>query len=295
MILVDYSQVVISAMYADMKESKGLEINEGILRHMILHTLRAQNSRFRHTHGKMVIAVDGNDYWRRDIYPNYKGNRKAKREDSGIDWDQLYAVMATVLQEIDENLPFIVMKIDKCEADDIIGTLSKYAYASNSDTSSLFNEPEPVVIVSTDGDFVQLQRYKNVSQYSNTRDEFIKPKASAIIDLNLKCVIGDPGDNITNCRSPINSLSDGIRQKSIKQAEKDAWSLRPHLIPEELLEKYEFNRSLIDLTLVPQIYQDAILEKYLEQVALDKNSEKVYQYFKKAGLISMLKYIHDFF
>lgn len=296
MILVDYSQVVIAAMYADMKDGGNIVVNEDILRHMILNTLRALNVKFRHRYGKMIIAADGKDYWRCDIFSNYKANRKTKREKSDIDWAQLYRVMDTVLKEIDDNFPFIVMKLDRCEADDVIGTLVKYAndYSDKQSGDGLFDEPESSVIVSTDGDFVQLQRYRNVVQYSNTRDEFIKPKASPTIDLALKCIIGDKGDNITNCRSHEDSLNAGIRQKSIMQAEKDAWSLRPQLIPEALREKYEFNRSLIDLSMIPKEYGDIIVQKYQEELLKGKNSEKVYSYFKDNGLVSMLKYIHDF-
>ena len=55
--------------------------------------------------------------------------------------------------EIREYLPYKAIHLDGVEADDVIGTLTM--------RTQEFGQDEPIMIVSSDKDFIQLQKYNN--------------------------------------------------------------------------------------------------------------------------------------
>ena len=59
-------------------------------------------------------------------------------------------------EEVETYSPYRCIRIESCEADDVIATIIEAK-----------NDPSPTVIVSPDKDFVQLQKYPNVKQFSN--------------------------------------------------------------------------------------------------------------------------------
>lgn len=295
MILVDFSQTVISCFTSQaIHPTDGLVMNEDIARHMVMNSLRSIHQRNKHEYGEMVIAIDSRDYWRKDIHPNYKGTRKKARSKINVDWDLVHHCLKIFAQEIEENLPFTVVKVDRCEADDIIAVLTKWVSENRVDDSSLFGEPEKILIVSSDTDNFQLHRFKNVSQYSQIQEKKVRPEGSPITALNLKIVTGDSGDCIPNIKSHIDDLVNEIRQKPIKQQEKDDWSRNPSLIPESLLGRFEVNRSLIDYNMIPEKYVKEILDKYETQRKSRATIAETYQYFLKKGLVKMLGSIDEF-
>lgn len=152
MILVDFSGVAIATVAIN-------KVNdENMLRHMILNSLRMYRTQYKKEFGELVLACDGKNNWRRGYYPQYKANRKKSREESGFDWAEAFRIVNKIKEEIKENFPYKVIHIDECEADDIIGTICE--------NSQEFGQYEDIMIVSADKDFLQLQRYKNVRQYS---------------------------------------------------------------------------------------------------------------------------------
>ena len=52
------------------------ELSEDLVRHMVLNSLRGHNRKFRDKYGEMVLAADSGNVWRKQIFPNYKANRK---------------------------------------------------------------------------------------------------------------------------------------------------------------------------------------------------------------------------
>ena len=150
MILVDLNQVLISNLMAQTRGQPDItNANEDMIRHMVINSLRGFNVKFKSKYGKMVLCSDAGDPWRRDIFPHYKYSRKKGREESTFDWDNIFNIITNIKNEIKENFPYVVMYNEKCEADDIIATLVKYYY-----------QDEPIMIVSGDKDFIQLQQYK---------------------------------------------------------------------------------------------------------------------------------------
>ena len=77
MILIDLSQTIYSVIFQNAKEG----LSESMVRSMTLVTLLSYKKQFGQKYGNPVVAVDSmTGYWRRDIFPHYKMNRKKERE-----------------------------------------------------------------------------------------------------------------------------------------------------------------------------------------------------------------------
>ncbi len=137
-------------------------VRPDLIRHLIINSLRSIKVKFGKRFGEVVIATDGRHYWRKKIFPQYKGNRKADREKTDFDWPMIFGAINTTKEELKEYFPYKVIDIDQAEADDIIATLCMH------------KKPEELtLIVSNDHDFNQLLRYKNVYIYRTLADEMI--------------------------------------------------------------------------------------------------------------------------
>ena len=86
MIIVDYSQTIISNLMAELNGRKDIELEIPLLRHMVLNTLRSYNNRFKEDYGNMVIACDSKEkYWRKEYFQYYKSNQSCSfLEDTGF-------------------------------------------------------------------------------------------------------------------------------------------------------------------------------------------------------------------
>ena len=71
MILLDLNQVMISNLMMQLQRNND-EIEESMIRHMILNSIRLYNVKFGEEYGEMVITCDDKNYWRKDIFPYYK-------------------------------------------------------------------------------------------------------------------------------------------------------------------------------------------------------------------------------
>ena len=154
MIIIDLNQVMISNFMAQIGNHTNLEVEEGLLRHMILNSIRSYMQKFKSEYGEVVIACDDRKYWRREVFPYYKANRKKAREASEIDWTSVFESLNTIRDELKMFFPYRVIQAEGAEADDVIGTL----------VEKFGNTSEKILILSGDKDFVQLQTYMNVKQ-----------------------------------------------------------------------------------------------------------------------------------
>ena len=241
MIIVDYSGIAISNIFA-----QKMAVSEDLVRHMILNSLRMYNVKYRNEYGQMVIACDGGS-WRKQIYPQYKAHRKTNRDSSGLDWTEFFRILNLVRDEITENLPYKVIHIDNIEADDIIGTLTE--------ETQNFGQHEPVMIISADKDFIQLQQYSNVKQYSPMTKSFVKEKAP-LKYLYEHIMRGDSGDGIPNVLSPDNTFVDKIRQKPVSSKKIEQWITSydslDKVMDRETYRNFQRNQALIDLKRIPR-------------------------------------------
>ena len=252
MIIFDFNQVAISSLMEQIGSSKK-PVEESLVRHMILNVIRTYVKKFKATHGpEVVIACDNKHYWRRDIFPQYKASRKKNRDASGHDWASIFECLHKIKEELKENSPYKVVDVDTCEADDIIAVLTmKYAAHGK------------VMILSSDKDFAQLQKFPNVEQFSPILKKFIKEQLPAA-QLKQMIIRGDKGDGIPNILSPDGVFVEGGRQKPITEVKIIQWMNQQ---PEdfcvgEMLRNYKRNEMLIDLSKIPNNLQESILDKY---------------------------------
>lgn len=252
MIIVDYSGVAIANLFA-----MRISVSEGLVRHCILNSLRLYNAKYRREYGQMVLACDGGGTWRREMFPQYKASRKAARESSDIDWKEFFRILGVVRDEIRENLPFKVVHLQGVEADDVIATLT--------DSTQEFGKHEPVMIISSDKDFVQLHRYKNVRQYSPMAKEFVKEK-DPVRYLQEHVLRGDTGDGVPNVLSPDDVFVSGGRQTPLRAKLIDEWianwdSLQTKMTTEQY-RNFQRNQALIDLTKIPSTKKSDIINTF---------------------------------
>ena len=263
MIIVDYGGLSASTVAIN-KEN-----DENMIRHMIINSLRLYRNAYKENFGELVIACDSKNNWRKSYYPQYKANRKKARDKSGLDWVEAFRIIGKIRDELKEHFPYKVIEVEGCEADDIIGTLCK--------NTQEFGQYEDVMIVSADKDFLQLQRYKNVRQYSPLLKKEYREK-TPLVGLTEKILTGDAGDGVPNVLSHDNVFVDGERQKPLSRKKKDdminqlnhADSGYQH---SEWYRNYQRNRKLIDLEYTPEELQSEILEQFNNQDKWAKRGE----------------------
>ena len=284
MILLDLSQVMISNIMLQVGSHTDA-IQPDLVRHMILNTIRSLKVKFGAEYGELVICADDRKYWRREYFPPYKGNRKADREKSSIDWHALFDMLNVIKQEIKDTFPYRVVQVEGAEADDVIGSICmKYGQLLNSD--------EKILILSGDKDFVQLQVYGNVTQYDPVRK---KSLAAADPSKFLEHLIlsGDRGDGVPNVLSPDNCIIEGLRQKPLRETKiEELLKADFTTLPEEIQRNWTRNRMLIDLRAIPQAIQANILQEYASQAG--KPRDKMFNYFINHKMKMLMESISEF-
>lgn len=172
------------------------------LRKSILKSIFFLNNQFKKDYGQLVICKDSKSNWRKIHFEQYKAKRKENREADDRDWDLIFKDFETIISEIKENLPFIVLEIEGLEADDLIALCVKN-----------LKDSENHIILSSDKDMMQLLSKSNIKQYSLLKREEIIYDQTKLKELIIK---GDSSDGVPNIYSSNNIfLMEGIRQKSV--------------------------------------------------------------------------------
>lgn len=292
MILIDMNQVMISNLMVQMKISEG--IDKGLVRHMVLNSLRMYFQKFRSDYGdELILCYDSKRYWRRQFFPCYKGTRKKDREKSNFNWSQIFEVLNEIRDEIRDNMPYKVMEVDGSEADDIISVLTSQVAAKNIRLQKDMQPVEKVLILSGDKDFIQLQKYPWLKQYNPVMKKFVSgvdPK-QYILQHVLK---GDKSDGIPNFLSPDETFVNGERQRPLTKKTLDRISnLSPEqFCTQETLVYYNRNLNLIDFTYIPKEVEESIKETY--ELLPTTSRSKMYNYFMSNQLTNLLDKIEEF-
>lgn len=283
MIIIDYNGIALGAIV-----TQKLAIEEDLIRHMILNTIRMYNKKFRDEYGQIVIACDSSS-WRKKYYPQYKFRRKADREESTtMDWDEVFRIINGVRDDLAENFPYKIVHVDHCEADDIIATLAE--------STQEFGKDEPVMIVSADHDFIQLQKFKNVRQFSPYTKKLVTHKNPRQY-LFEHVVKGDAGDGVPNILSPDNAFVDRIRQSPVTQKKMDNWLANiedlQSVMDEDTYRNYCRNRKLIDLSQTPDHLKEDIINTY--ESAKPASKLKVLNYLIKKRCKMLIESVEEFY
>lgn len=282
MILLDYSQIALSNIIVQKLN------DETMIRHMILNSIRMYNKRYRAEYGQMVICADGMNTWRKEYFPEYKAHRKKARDNSSMDWTEIFRILHLVRDEIKENLPYKVLHMDGCEADDIIGTLAMQTQE--------FGMHEPVMIVSSDKDFIQLQKFKNVKQFSPIQKKAVTDKNPRTYLWN-HILRGDAGDGVPNVLSQDDTFISESKQTPLRQTRIDDWihnaeRLR-EVMPEEIFRNYQRNKKLIDLSDIPEDIQKNIINTFNGQKPPMRM--KVLNYLIKKRCTNLIEVVEEFY
>lgn len=284
MLLVDLNQVVISNLMRQIGGHRStVTLDEDLMRHMVLNSLRSYAKKFKKDYGNMVICCDNRTYWRRGVFPFYKANRKKERDASALDWNLIFDTMSKLRAELKEFFPYKVIDVEGAEADDIIATLVK-VYAPS----------EKILILSSDKDFTQLQKYPNVKQYSPIMSKFIKTDDPQR-QIKEHILRGDSGDGIPNFLSPDDVFVAGGRQKPINSKRLNEWLMQePDAFcqTEEILRNYKRNQMLVDLDFIPDEITRKILTTFDE--TKPANRQKLLGYFIEKRLKNLITCIDEF-
>ena len=283
MILVDFNQIMIANLMMQIGNHKNVELDENMLRHMILNSIRANRQKFASEFGEIIICADDKNYWRRSAFPYYKASRRKNREESELDWNAIFTSLNKIREEIKTFFPYKVIQIDTAEADDIIGTIVHKEGA-------VMNTGEKILILSSDKDYIQLHKYGNVSQYDPARKKYIKHSAPEQY-LAEHIIKGDTGDGIPNILSSDNCFVIGERQKPITQKRLGEWAAGKTM-PEDILRNYKRNESLINLALVPDHIKEQIINRYEEVNTNDRSH--LFNYFMTNKLRNLMENLQDF-
>ena len=281
MILIDLNQVMISNLMAQNRGNLSELPSKDAVRHSILNTIRAFNVKFREEYGEMVLCADAADPWRRDIFPNYKHQRRKGRVESQIDWDGLFKIMSDIREEFTTKLPYKVLHVDKTEADDIIATLV------SQQTENLY------LIISGDKDFIQLQHYGNVYQFSPLLKSFIGEQLDATVFLREQIIKGDRSDGVPNILSDDDIFLRDERQRPINKKRLEEWSNVDNIpLGSETRKYYDRNKKLIDLSMIPKDISESIINRYKNYKVNDRS--QLLQYFMDNKLKALIENINDF-
>ena len=282
MILIDYSQIAISNIIVQKLN------DEDMIRHMILNSIRMYNKRYRDEYGQMVICADGMNTWRKEFFPEYKAHRRKNRDESSQDWTEIFRILHTVRDEIRDYLPYKVIHMEGVEADDIIGTLTLQTQE--------FGMDEPVMIVSSDKDFIQLQKFKNVKQFSPIQKKLVTDDNPRTYLFN-HIMRGDSGDGIPNVLSADDTFVSENQQTPLRQKRIDEWlensdNLR-EVMDDDIYRNYQRNKKLIDLTDIPEDVAQSIINNFNGQTKTP--NMRVLNYLIKKRCNNLIEVVEEFY
>jgi 5'-3' exonuclease len=178
--------------------------------------------------------------------------------------------------------PYKVLDVDGAEADDIIGVLVQ-KYSAN----------EKVMILSSDKDFAQLQRYPNVEQYSPILKKYIK-EPFPLVQLKQLIIRGDKSDGIPNILSADNVFVEGVRQKPITEVKIIKWlNQEPkEFCSDDMLRNFSRNEIMIDLTKIPEALRNNIINSY--ETAKGRTKQEFMNYMIANRLKNLIEVAHEF-
>lgn len=307
MILIDFSQLSITTLMGHLKGDKTTEVTMSMCRNLFLRAILEYKGKYEKRFGQIVIAVDGNDYWRRQIFPDYKCSRKKSKEDSGYDWEKISECINTMQMELSRFFPYTVVRTPEAEGDDIIGVLVEWSQENDLVTEGLFNSPEETIIISADGDLSSLTKYKSVKQFSPiTRKAVTLAEPVELFCLN-HVLYGDATDSISNIVSPQNffrlkmNTDEPMRQGTVGAKAKKFYydqilehgKVIEYRSPEEEI-RFKQNETMVLMSHIPENVKQGILDEFELQKSKQKNRKHVLQYLISAKLQNLIGEAENF-
>ena len=279
MILVDMNQISLASLMMHLHMNKG-ELDEEMVRHMILNSVRMYRTMFNEDFGEVVLTYDSRAYWRKQLFPQYKANRKKGRESDDKDWDSIFGVLNKIKEEIREFLPYKVVETYGAEADDVIAIVCKH-YQS-----------EKIMIVSGDKDFIQLHKYENVRQYSPITKKHING-VNPVVYIKEHILKGDKSDGVPNVLSPDHTFTDGLRQRPLTIKRMNSILAQDiDDLNDQLKRNFRRNDALINWDNIPEELEQCMLDHFKGATCGDRS--KLLNYFMEKRLKGLSEQIGEF-
>lgn len=266
--LIDFSQLAISCAVVfpeDMKKGNDTAKMQDIIRHVTLKSLVTYNREFS-KYGQLILCCDSKPLWRKKYFPYYKQHRKKDREESELDWTAIFDFVNQLQSDLEEFFPYPIVKAAGAEGDDCIGVLAKYfsqgsiQVESDNPLDSFTGEPPKVVIVSSDHDYKQCHKFKNVKQYSPMQKKWVKNDNQDF--LIEKIIAGDKGDGIPSVLMEDDWLVNGEgRAKPVTKSVYEKFKNYDSLDEEEK-RRFDRNKRLIDFDMIPESVESEIISCY---------------------------------
>ena len=187
-------------------------------------------------------------------------------------------------------MPYPVVHVDRAEADDVIATLVE--------STQEFGQNEPVMIVSSDKDFIQLHRYSNVKQFSPMKRAPLKVDDPTFYKFDHICR-GDVSDGVPNILSDDDTFVEGKRQSPMMKKKIQQWYeaypniADPDVMPQQVYRNYCRNKLMIDLDCIPVDLRENIMNKYKSQQG--KKNNKIFNYLITKRCNLLVESAKDFF
>ena len=237
-LVFDLSNVAYISSYQLHKGFEHHDFGERALFHSMTRFMRRLYRQFRPE--QVIFACDHENYWRRELFPEYKAHRPN---------DALKKCVKRAIKAFKETNQALCIESAGCEADDVIYGLSCQV-------------KDKLVIVSSDGDFVQLMN-NEVEIFNPQSRKYREPPKDAALELFIKCIRGDKSDNIPSAYPRITTkrLERAFYYQPLLE------DIMATVLPsgEKVIDRYAFNRQLIDLSEVPDDIA-ASLEPRIQEV-----------------------------
>jgi|TARA_R110001592_G_scaffold156932_3_gene387704 hypothetical protein len=279
MILIDNNQIILSNIFQSIKYNNEMDID--FIRHLVLNTYRSYRKKFSAEYGEIIICHDSPDCWRKNVFSYYKAQRRKKQKDSDVDWNKIFEYLHIIRNEVEENLPYKNISAQNTEADDVIAVIAKRFY-----------KQEKILIISSDKDFQQLQRYGNIKQYSPSKKDFVvcEDPETYLLEHVLR---GDSSDGIPNVLSDDDCFIEETKKQRPLTKKKLA-QYKETTIGEDdpMFKNWNRNKVLVDFEEIPNDIQDRIHLNFDDSTYGDRS--KILNYFITKKLVKLVNYLEDF-
>ena len=284
MILLDFSNIIVGSIMVAHRIPDEERTSEDFIRHLVLNSVRNYRAKYKDKYGEIVVCTDNMSSWRKREYQYYKAHRKIKREKQknkdGMDWSALFKTIHDIIVEIDTHFPYKVIAVPHAEGDDVIAVLAK-------------NIQEKSIIISSDKDFTQLQKFKHIKQYSPIQKKMLST-SNPYKYLKEHIIRGDKGDGIPNILSADDCIVEGVRQRPISKKKVELWvNEKPEdFCKNGMSEKWDRNKKLIDFDCIPAEISDAVMAEYTKEKTPKQG--QLLNYFISKKLKFLMEHIGDF-
>lgn len=286
----------LAAILQFQKELRGSDENvAGLIRHVILNSLQSYKKKYSPEFGEVVIACDARNYWRRDYFPYYKAGRKKAREESGLPWKLIFDTISELREDLIKYFPYKVIQVDKCEADDVIAVLAEWSQDNGLVQNGLIEEPQKVLIVSSDHDFFQLHRFDNVRQWSPRVKKYVKAEKDYMKVGHIQHIVKAGDDGIPSILNRDDIMISEERQKPVSAKRLAEFIELGEKACRDDFERrnWQRNQTLIDFQYIPDDLKKNIVTTY-EQAKPVKDRMQIMNYLIKNKCRMLLDNIEDF-